>query len=95
MYTKGDKKLKNKIENQSDVSDTRSNSGANLWTKVEMDETESETKKHDLFQRAKLQMEYLKRLFQRENFYLEIVWFLLLFCGIIICFNSLITFFSA
>ncbi len=84
---KSDKKVKSLNSNSN-------NNSVNLWTKIDMNDTDAEKRQHDLIERAKIQMEYLKRLFQRENFFVEIIWFMLLFTGIIITFNAIISLFS-
>ncbi len=91
MHKKSEKK---KISNKKSKASIPNNNGANLWTKIEMNDTDSEKLQHDVVERAKIQMEYLKRLFQRENFFVEIVWFMLLFSGIIITFNTIINLFT-
>ena len=102
MHKKGGKKKSdNKIKPSSSSSssikstDNKNDNGANLWTKIEMNDTDSEKRKHDVIERTKIQMEYMKRLFQRENFYVEIIWFMLLFGGIIITLNTIINLFSS
>ena len=92
---KSDIKIKPSSSSSNNANDNKNDNGTNLWTKIEMNDTDSEKKQHDVIERAKIQMEYMKRLFQRENFYVEIIWFMLLFGGIIITLNTIINLFSS